>query len=123
MILFLFSKYMTHTPGPWTYSKQERSFEEDHNGTYKRFLIRDEASGFNFAALLDNHLGTEANARLIAAAPELLNAAWLALEQLDLYVEFFDGGNDPKVVEAIEALEEATSMATGQSETRNTEKS
>ena len=64
----------------------------------------------------------EDNIHQIKAIPFLINAAWLALEELDQYVEFIDGGKDPNTVEAIRALEEATTMATRKEESRNTER-
>ncbi|TFZ45654.1 hypothetical protein E5C33_09265 [Stenotrophomonas maltophilia] len=57
-----------HTPGPWTYS----------HGEHPNFFYIDSPSGdvvYVTASLQPDHV--EANARLIAAAPELLQALQL----------------------------------------------
>lgn len=67
---------MSHTPGPWEYVPKLTA-SENHKG----FFIRAEKAARNGKWALadvqpgdqDGHLG-EANARLIAAAPELLEA-------------------------------------------------
>ncbi len=52
---------MEHTPGPWKVGR-------DHDGSLKV------GSGLDVAYVLGQGSGAEANARLIAAAPELLEA-------------------------------------------------
>ena len=64
----------------------------------------------------------EQNIHQINAIPYLINAAWLALEEIDQWVEVMGGSEDPRTAAAIKALVEATSMATTESESRNTEK-
>lgn len=59
---------MQHTPGPWTH--EPYAYQQ---GALDQALIRDGAE--NQVAI-----STEANARLIAAAPELLEALQFALE-------------------------------------------
>ena len=56
---------MKHTPAPWKVIKAQRGFViADDENTYDIAVVRDASDRF------DN----EANARLIAAAPELLEA-------------------------------------------------
>jgi hypothetical protein len=69
---------MSHTPGPWTIS-----------GLHERYvgrLIEDTPDGvptFEAVCILRERTGqTEANARLIAAAPDLLSAAECVVEAL-----------------------------------------
>lgn len=64
-----------HTPGPWI---QDRSCEG-------RTVVANDPNGiaFNLAHLPGEHPMQEANARLIAAAPDLLEACKPALEMLD----------------------------------------
>ena len=63
-----------HTPGPWTV--QERITEPDNHGKYSIYDAEYEYIG-TCDAYLNGHHDTDknlANARLIAAAPELLEA-------------------------------------------------
>ncbi len=55
-----------HTPGPWTYSDDGLGFSVHH--------IHDDAKGRVVAKTRERFDGDEANARLIAAAPEMLDA-------------------------------------------------
>ena len=67
-----------HTPGPWTISEGRVIYGN-------RGMIRP------FVVLVDddhNDAETEANARLIAAAPELLGAVQLALRALNVAPRF-----------------------------------
>lgn len=57
---------MEHTPGPW---KAESVKSDRHTLVYKRIMAGKEAVAF--AGVYKEH-SAEANARLIAAAPELL---------------------------------------------------
>jgi len=53
-----------HTPGPWVVDEQ---------------VIRPQYSGFHIASVAESVIGAkEANARLLAASPELLKATRLA---------------------------------------------
>lgn len=65
---------MKHTPGPWNYNEGTRDVIVSKNG-YNDVLI---------AQLYKIGSQHEANARLIAAAPELLEACKAALEVLIL---------------------------------------
>jgi hypothetical protein len=66
----------THTPGPWevkrqAYNNADAEFFIKHPGVYGGSVCRMWAGGDNEAHILE----AEANARLIAAAPDLLEAA------------------------------------------------
>jgi len=54
-----------------------------------------------------------ANTVLISAAPDLLDAAFLALDEIEQWNEIMDGSEDPRTAEAIAALEAAIDKATG----------
>jgi len=68
---------MSHTPGPWHY----QSSAGDHD-----YLVYDEDNGKDIAIVRNFDV---ANARLVAAAPELLEAC----ETLANYVADLEGGN------------------------------
>lgn len=63
-----------HTPGPWI-AKPTASLGP-------QFVVYPEAAGPDIAIIYD-HGNTEANACLIAAAPELLNALEIAVASLE----------------------------------------
>ena len=69
---------MTHTPAPWHFDKGNDS----HAGFSMKFLVGADGQGFAHTVGLDEPTDT-ANAHLIAAAPELLEA-------LELYMEVGD---------------------------------
>ncbi len=50
---------------------------------------------------------------LISAAPDLLDAAFLALDEIEQWNEIMGGSEDPRTAEAITALEAAIDKATG----------
>ena len=99
--------HATHTPGPWTY-------ESDH--THRQFNIRmlghhigtkDEAKHICTVNNLPSHvlanrdpLTAEANARLIASAPELLAALELIDSHLTRCINF--SGVNPELRERLE---------------------
>jgi len=100
---------MKHTPGPW---KEERCHAANIVDVYDGHIIREGdgwriPNGINLICTVA-HVGTaqatNANARLIAAAPELLEACKRAL----VYVK-----SDPAVYPLICCLEEAIAKATG----------
>lgn len=70
-----------HTPGPWTRKEGER-FKHDQSAG-----VRTQNGTYIAAALdlnqTDRDAEVEANARLIAAAPELLQALLTVLDQVD----------------------------------------
>ncbi len=104
--------HATHTPGPWT-------FDGDH--THRRFNIRmlghligvrDEAKHICTVNNLPAHVlanrdsnVAEANARLIAAAPELLVALLNCVEIID---DHLDGDFPEVLIAAISVIAKAT---------------
>ncbi|MBI3468314.1 MAG: hypothetical protein HY000_35370 [Planctomycetes bacterium] len=54
-----------------------------------------------------------ANARLIAAAPDLLAACYTAVEEIEQWNEVMGGSEDPRTHEAIRELGEAIAKAEG----------
>ena len=64
---------MKHTPGPW---------KIDENKAYPVGVIQDDEMGLGIAEIGEWNSRNIANARLIAAAPDLLEACKLAFERL-----------------------------------------
>ena len=105
-----------HTPGPWVYGPNFEPYGYD---------IRVDAEQFDqqtwVATAMSDHEGernfplsgnVEANARLIAAAPELLKACEMLLEEHD---QTYDGGPiGLEYLAAIEAAQRAVRKATGE---------
>jgi hypothetical protein len=73
----------THTPGPWEIS---RLATPDHS---PQFAIYQENYPLSLAIVV--HENSEANARLIHAAPDLLDSARQALERLEHIVHMRNG--------------------------------
>ena len=104
-----------HTPGPWKVSRDTRTIFASTEGA--GVLIRGveqtipqiaHVIGNGFAATLEEQ---KANARLIAAAPDLLSACRDVLEALD---DRYDGAADSKYLWAgrhIDALRNAIANA------------
>jgi ABC-type lipoprotein release transport system permease subunit len=133
---------MSHTPGPWYIWKElamqrellssdeitNKLLYESQHGVYAgnpRECTRSHLKGhtahicdidtdcYDFDDDEEKHKETAlANARLIAAAPELLEAAMLALSRLNSYGEFF--GADEQDLDAIKTLRAAITKATGE---------
>lgn len=84
-----------HTPGPWFLSPQ------------RKFIRANGAHGYNISAIVEQEPFTEANAKLIAAAPDLLNA----LRKLVDKCLNSDGYNQKvdELAKAQQAIEKATS--------------
>ena len=89
-----------HTPGPWTYAIGQ--------GLYEQRYVIDSTPGRALAVCAGFEPRNEANARLIAAAPELLEA----LEAFKA-IDAFDGWH-PKYRDAIAKAEAAIAKATAQ---------
>ena len=91
----------THTPGPW---KWDESFGAIVSTGHTKRLVCPMWTGCNKSTMDQYELDTdEANARLIAAAPELLAAC----EELG---RLWDAGIRPQIVQG--ALREETDFAT-----------
>jgi hypothetical protein len=90
----------THTPGPWTYG---------YEPTLNRHVVRAGFAGersicVSYGAGLKTYEAA-ANARLIAAAPEMLEA-------LRAVADYWAGGDVPPAIDA--AMRAAIAKATGQ---------
>lgn len=91
-----------HTPKPWHY----------HSGHNGEFLITCESGGFApIARVKGDKRSTlkdaEANARLIAAAPELLAALYAMMDNC------YDPDRNDEIVQAFNAAREAIAKAEG----------
>ena len=87
-----------HTPGPWAY--------RDANNNTDAIIVFNPRKGHELAILRN---GNEANARLIAAAPELLSVA-LALDDI---AERIDHDPDSALGELVARARAAIAKATG----------
>lgn len=97
-----------HTPGPWHVVDGGRHW---NNPEIKNFRIRDGITsehGYDVAwseagELVVEHVYEEADARLIAAAPDLLDALFDARKQLEAYEEALNGEgyNSPRINAAL----------------------
>lgn len=90
-----------HTPGPWTH----KATAGDHD-----FAVYPEATGRDVALVRDFN---EANARLIAAAPEMLEALQQLYEHCSMvHKHWGDGSNQREADAAIKAGLAAIARAT-----------
>lgn len=99
-----------HTPGPWISHKADDLHGHDH------FVMT--ASGFLGYLPKESEGGgvqlfTEQDARLIAAAPELLEALIAANAELEMWRAGFPNHSDSEEVAVM--IDEAISKATGES--------
>jgi hypothetical protein len=88
---------LTHTPGPWVVAPDPgRDCEECGACHEERFLVGWEMRGGGVVGLatilVDDH--EEANARLIAAAPDLLAALEECAERLHAYADYGESVKD-----------------------------
>lgn len=66
---------MTHTPGPWKYKREASIYSPGAHADYAIFCDRGTVgNAMRLIGGYDKPIETESNARLIAAAPELLEA-------------------------------------------------
>ena len=98
-----------HTPGPWSYNRDEGG-EHGHvvsTGEYNICELPDAGDGAS--------PDTEANARLIAAAPDLFEAAERALQALQENYDRYDNcqWHDPDERDAYVALRSAIAKSKG----------
>lgn len=72
----------SHTPGPWTIDAYAEG-KHDYLVTHSSGGLRSHIARLYDSALCNEHGATEANARLIAAAPDLLAACRLAMATME----------------------------------------
>lgn len=102
-----------HTPGPWFADRDGNVWRRHPAELYQNGggvagdqpIARATVGHFRW----ENKFPMEANARLIAAAPDLLEAAKLAEDIID---DFVAGGPDAKAEAALKALQAAITRAT-----------
>ena len=100
-----------HTPGPW-------KVRVSHNGALRGYSIEHEDETLRSIVarnweheLCEEHGNSLPNARLIAAAPELLEALEAVLPDLEHYVATHGPGPDKRLAAAREAIAKATGGA------------
>ena len=100
-----------HTPGPWEWNGPNQLWGGER-ATEEVLTAKDDGEPYGMhSALIEHHWDggvAKANARLIAAAPELLEAL-RALIDMDVAYQ-----RGPAVQEAVEAARAAIAKATGQ---------
>src|SRR4051812_42332060 len=72
-----------HTAGPWNHSKMELDYESCDCGLYRIWTEAPTHPDIADVFYRDSEEEAEANARLIAAAPDLLEACEIAFGELD----------------------------------------
>lgn len=105
-----------HTPGPWYYSEEKQN-------TFGEVIIRriyHKRNGYNVEICLNSVVADkiqaeerEANARLIAAAPDLLAASEMRAEAIDQRIAGNIGKSDELFVRADIAMYAALAKAKG----------
>jgi hypothetical protein len=88
---------MKHTPGPWKYEQSTKT-------------IRATPSNYWLATMdsWDGAVNHDANAKLIAAAPELLEALSMLLDRLDYHGNIDIVREEGPIEDARQAIEKAT---------------
>jgi hypothetical protein len=104
----------THTPGPWCYFENNEGYSvrQDSTGEHVAYCDRDiDCDDMD----IDGACPAEANARLIAAAPNLLESAERALLALQGNYDSYDNceWHDADSWDAYIALHDAIDMAKG----------
>jgi hypothetical protein len=99
----------THTPGPW-YVREQDDIDAEGNGYV--WAVKGESHG----SYIQNpgHANSEANARLMAAAPEMLKALEELLDLTALMPNSDDAVNDPELEPALERARAAIAKAQGE---------
>ncbi len=94
-----------HTPAPWRVVRKNRLFEIQNKDCA---IVADVEVAYQFERNLFFNLPTaEANAKLIAAAPELLEALQRIIKE-SAYVHGFDDPCDCPKCQATKAIQKAT---------------
>lgn len=96
------TKKMTFTPGPWSIHAGDLPFHFNVSQTF-----RENKRGNLTAVNVVRNVRKEANARLIAAAPELLEAVKKASRDIRYYI------NTPEIKELVDVLEAVIVEAEG----------
>ena len=94
-----------HTPGPWEVDQIDQSTIQIKAAGV---IVAEVCSGSTFTRLSDEQ---QANARLIAAAPELLASLREALKVVDAYRRVSGGDGDITAMNARAAIAKATGCA------------
>jgi hypothetical protein len=98
-----------HTPGPWKLEITDTGFRV----IYSDSTLRSHIAALHEAALCEEHGDTFANARLIAAAPQMLEALRAALEAMgDTYDARDAAGTEGEQLR--DQIAEAIAAATGE---------
>jgi hypothetical protein len=87
----------THTPGPWLCCDGPENYQ------HRVYVMRDEVSGVAICDVVET-----SNARLIAAAPELLEALRVLLRDIEADAEI---AISPAIYQALAAIAKATGAA------------
>lgn len=103
-----------HTPGPWAHKQEVDKSYDSRTGeprTKTNHWVRGQGEHDYVALITGNSKNPAADARLIAAAPELLEALEVLLENIDAY-----GDHLHDKLEGVQAAREALAKATGGAE-------
>ena len=99
-----------HTPGPWAYGDYS---EFKHPVKTKGYFIIPQGQNWRIAEMLSLE-NTEANARLIAAAPELLAALKAICDDNSTIVKYIcEGSYKPNISRLIDRGKQAIAKAQG----------
>ena len=101
---------MKHTPGPWEYTKHATKYPDLF--TYNIQQAQPDPD-FNRVCGVTSELDSEADARLIAAAPDLLEACKIAANNLRDEVNGLRDESEEDWDYEIETLEQAINKAEG----------
>jgi phage tail protein X len=106
--------FCNHTPGPWRYGHLKGA-----DGLYRTEVFSDEHGGIASCHWTPKHCGDgvtetyrEANARLIAAAPDLLEALQVVLRDYTAVYDIGDVEMQPALYQARAAIAKATGEKT-----------
>ncbi len=89
-----------HTPGPWMYHMGRGAYPRYHIQTTSGYQIASTTQVLDLPSAANENASKKANARLIAAAPDLLDALITAADYL---AEFFEEGRENCHVVACDA--------------------
>lgn len=105
-----------HTKGPWTV-KPKGVYGHDENGSDLLIAVTRQPNGFqdSIGSVLPDYDVDEANARLIAAAPELLEALKTAVAgwESDIRSEYDGTGILTRLLDQLEPFKKIISKAEG----------